>query len=103
MFTDLGIYNSVFEPAFLDQTKQYYSSVSASKIESLSGSAFVSWTVQALKDETEDRINRYIDARSKTKVVKAVEHSIILENVDLIISKGNFLKPAYDLNDFHRI
>jgi Cullin family len=95
MFTDLGIYNNVFEPDFLDQTKQYYSSVSASKIESLSGSAFVSWTVQALKDETEDRINRYIDARSKTKVVKAVEESIISENVELIISKGTPLLPDH--------
>jgi hypothetical protein len=88
MYADLGIYNEVFEPAFLEQTKQYYSTVSASKIESLSGNTFVSWAVQVLKDETEDRVNRYIDKRSKMKLVKAVEDSIILENVDLMISKG---------------
>ncbi|KAG2187482.1 hypothetical protein INT44_005171 [Umbelopsis vinacea] len=101
MFIDLGIYDTVFEPAFLDQTKQYYSSVAASKIESISGSAFVSWTVQALKDETEDRINRYIDIRSKAKVVKTVEDSIILENVDLIISKA--FKPAITMGDMRNL
>ncbi|KAH8555429.1 Cullin-domain-containing protein [Umbelopsis sp. PMI_123] len=97
MYADLGIYNEVFEPAFLEQTKQYYSTVSASKIESLSGNTFVSWAVQVLKDETEDRVNRYIDKRSKMKLVKAVEDSVILENVDLMISKA--FKPSIAVGD----
>lgn len=98
MFSDLGIYDDVFEPAFLEQTKQYYRVAAASRIESLSGAAFVSWATQMLKDEGDDRVNRYIDKRSKFKLVKAVEDSIILENVDLMTSKGIFI--AIDFNAY---
>jgi hypothetical protein len=88
MFVDLGIYSDVLEPAFLEQTKRYYMSSATSKVELLSGSAYLAWATQILKDEGEDRVRRYIDAGSQIKLVKAVEESIILENIDLIITKG---------------
>ncbi|KAG2176227.1 hypothetical protein INT43_005461 [Umbelopsis isabellina] len=88
----LGIYTEILEPAILNETRVYYTSAANKKIASLSGTAFLAWAVQILKDEGEDRVRRYIDKSSQQKLVKIIENSIIKEHVDFMIAKG--FRPA---------
>ncbi|KAJ2960630.1 hypothetical protein NQZ79_g4083 [Umbelopsis isabellina] len=99
MFVDLGIYTEVLEPAVLNQTRVYYTSAANMKIASLSGTAFLAWAIQVLKDEGDDRVRRYIDKSSHQKLVKIIEDSIIKEHVDFMIAKGRCCYHSDALKD----
>lgn len=101
MFVDLGIYTEILEPAILNETRAYYTSAANKKITSLSGTAFLAWAIQVLKDEGEDRIRRYIDKSSHQNLVKIIEDSVIKEHVDFIIAKGRYCYKVVSLTFTH--
>jgi ferritin len=88
IFIDLSIYHDVFEESFLQKTRLFYRSEGEELVHSRDMAEYLHHADQRLKEEGVERINNYVDASSKPKLVKMVETELLERHVDTILEKG---------------
>ncbi|KAM3586793.1 hypothetical protein VKS41_001850 [Umbelopsis sp. WA50703] len=88
IFIDLSIYHDVFEESFLQKTRLFYRSEGEELVHSRDMAEYLHHADQRLKEEGVERINNYVDASSKPKLVKIVETELLERHVDTILEKG---------------
>ncbi|KAG2184596.1 hypothetical protein INT43_000505 [Umbelopsis isabellina] len=87
IFIDLSIYD-VFEEPFLQKTRLFYRSEGEDLVHKRDMAEYLHHVDQRLKEEGIERINNYVDASSKPKLVKIVETEMLERHVATILEKG---------------
>ncbi|KAF7731994.1 hypothetical protein EC973_007099 [Apophysomyces ossiformis] len=88
MTVDLELYSSDFEPRFMEDTIAYYSQEGSRLINELSVPEYLQHTYKRREEEGIDRMNGYLDPRTKAPLMEAVTEQLIYVKTQEIISKG---------------
>ncbi|KAI9305629.1 cullin-4-like protein [Cunninghamella echinulata] len=88
MLIDLALYADYFEPSFLKSTTDYYAKESREKLVQLPISDYLKHAHKRIKQESELRINLYLDPSTKTSLTDIVISEFIYSKTDNIISQG---------------
>ncbi|KAI7897480.1 cullin 4 [Cokeromyces recurvatus] len=85
---ELSYYSSDFENRFLTSTNNYYKEEANELINALSVSDYIQHASIRLQEESQDRIQNYLDNRTKRSLTHAVVDQLIYKKASKIIEKG---------------
>ncbi|ORZ23304.1 ubiquitin-protein ligase, cullin 4 [Absidia repens] len=88
MLLDLSLYTSHFEPYFIKSTTEYYTVESANKLQDLSIHDYIHCARHRIEQESENRINTYLDKSTKEHLTTLVVKLYIHDKLDTILSQG---------------
>lgn len=87
MLTDLQIYDKAFEHKFLQSTERLYAAEGQRLMQELEVPDYLAHVDKRLLEENE-RINHYLDPRTKFQLIHTVEKQLLSEHVTNILQKG---------------
>lgn len=88
MMIELSFYALDFEPRFLSNTKNYYNAESSSLIHQLAIPQYIEHANKRLSEESNDRIQNYLDIHTKQPLINVVTEELIYSKAPIIIKKG---------------
>lgn len=88
MLIELSFYTLDFEPRFLSNTEKYYNAESNTLINTLSIPNYIEHAHKRRSEESNDRIQNYLDIHTKQSLTNVVTHQLIHSKADIIIKKG---------------
>lgn len=88
MLIELSYYSTDFEPRFLTSTTNYYKEESNKLINTLPTKDYIEHAFKRRQQETEERITKYLDARTKQDLAFAVTNQLIFQKTETLIAKG---------------
>ncbi|CAO3591067.1 unnamed protein product [Absidia cylindrospora] len=88
MLLDLSLYTSPFESYFMKSTTEYYTMESTNKLQDLSIHDYLHYARHRIEQESDNRINTYLDKSTKEHLTTLVIKLFIHDNLDSILSQG---------------
>ncbi|KAG0174593.1 hypothetical protein DFQ28_005749 [Apophysomyces sp. BC1034] len=88
MMVDLDLYASEFESRFMEDTVTYYHQEGTRLIKELSVPEYLKHTDKRREEEGTDRMDEYLDMRTRVPLMEAVTEQLIYVKTTEIIAKG---------------
>ncbi|ORY92144.1 Cullin family-domain-containing protein [Syncephalastrum racemosum] len=88
MMVSLNIYSTVFEPAFLENTRKYYAAEASRLINSMAVSEYLLHVKKRYDEEGKARIEAYIHSSSRIRLMEVVTEELVFEKNIEILEKG---------------
>lgn len=88
MMLDLSLYAVAFEPSFMEATVTYYGNESTKKLRELQMPEYILHASERVRQESELRIDAYLDHTTKASLTQAVIDQLVYSKVDAILDQG---------------
>lgn len=87
MMSSLSVYQTLFEPRFIEETQILYRAQSQQLINEYDVPAYLKYVDRIIAEETE-RSSLYLESLTRMPLIRTVETELIQSHLDLILKKG---------------